>query len=102
MCTQVSIATTAVETKEEQAEEEVQDAHEAEVGRRGRGGPPQVRSVVDAIHHIMSKRDTILIKSWFQFQLEEMIQCNQSLPSTLSQEREGDRGGHGGGHPGLQ
>ena len=51
MCTQVSIATTAVETKEEQAEEEVQDAHQAEVGRRGRGGPPQVCSVVDAIHH---------------------------------------------------
>ena len=51
MCTQVSIATTAVETKEEQAEEEVQDAHQAEVGRRGRGGPPQVCSVVDVIHH---------------------------------------------------
>ena len=51
MCTQVSIATTAVETKEEQAEEEVKDAREAEVGRRGRGGPPQVCSVVEAIHH---------------------------------------------------
>ena len=33
---------------------------------------------------IMSKRDSILIKSWFQFQLEEMIHCNQSLPSALS------------------
>ena len=32
MCTQVSIAKTAVEAKEEQAEEEVKDAHETEMG----------------------------------------------------------------------
>ena len=40
---QVSIiAATPVETQKEQAEEAVQDAREAKVGRRGRGRPPQV------------------------------------------------------------